>query len=144
MKTIKSIFLALLLMGPISAVVARADHGHGGGWHGGGWHGGVGVGLGVGIGLGALMSPWLYPYSYYPYPYYPYGYYPYAYAPAAVAPPAAPSAYVEQGSPPPMQAAPQAPQPSSDWFYCRKPEGYYPYVRECADGWQRVPSQPQR
>ena len=24
------------------------------------------------------------------------------------------------------------------WYYCRKPEGYYPYVKQCPDGWMKV------
>jgi len=142
MKSIKSVLLALLLLGPTTALVANAQHGgghggggfHGGGFHGGGFHGGHGrgfFGFGFGLGLGLALDPWLYypyAYGYYPYGYYPYGYTPYAY-------PAAPAAYIEQG------AAPAAPA-GNDWYYCHNPEGYYPYVRNCPGGWQTVPSQP--
>jgi hypothetical protein len=32
---------------------------------------------------------------------------------------------------------------SQDWFYCPNAGAYYPYVKECAGGWQRVlPQQP--
>lgn len=24
------------------------------------------------------------------------------------------------------------------WHYCRNPEGYYPYVKKCLDGWMQV------
>ena len=24
------------------------------------------------------------------------------------------------------------------WHYCRKPEGYYPHVKKCPDGWMKV------
>lgn len=24
------------------------------------------------------------------------------------------------------------------WYYCANPEGYYPYVKQCPGGWQRV------
>jgi hypothetical protein len=24
------------------------------------------------------------------------------------------------------------------WYYCRNPEGYYPYVKKCPDGWLPV------
>ena len=32
------------------------------------------------------------------------------------------------------------PEQSEDnyWYYCRDPEGFYPYVRNCADGWMKV------
>jgi len=136
MKQIKSIILLLLLLGPLTATVARADHWHGTGFHGARWGWGVGVGLGVGLAL----DPLLYPYGYYPYSYYP-GYY---YPPVVAAQQAAPTAYVEQAAPVQGYAPPAASQaaPSNDWYYCRQPQGYYPYVRACPDGWQRVPSQP--
>lgn len=28
------------------------------------------------------------------------------------------------------------------WYFCRKPQGYYPYVRECRVAWQKVPATP--
>lgn len=29
------------------------------------------------------------------------------------------------------------------WYFCRDPEGYYPYVKRCPNGWQKVvPSPP--
>ena len=33
-----------------------------------------------------------------------------------------------------------APEGRSDdsWYYCEDPKGYYPYIRECPTGWQRV------
>jgi hypothetical protein len=52
----------------------------------------------------------------------------------------APSApYAQQGYP---QAAP-APAQQQDWYFCPNSNAYYPYVRECPGGWQRVPAQPQ-
>jgi len=49
--------------------------------------------------------------------------------------PAQSEEYIEQQS---------APQASADnwWYYCPNPQGYYPYVRDCSDGWQRVAPQP--
>jgi len=149
MKPIKVITLLLMavLLGPMTATVALADHGHGHGGYGGHeWHGGYygpRFGLGVGLGLALALSPWAYPYGY---GYYPYGYYPYAtYPPVVVTQPAAPTVYMEQGNPAPdnrQQSYAPAGQ-SSDWYYCRKPAGYYPYVQSCTDEWQRVPAQPQ-
>jgi hypothetical protein len=28
------------------------------------------------------------------------------------------------------------------WYYCRDPEGYYPYVKRCYGSWEPVPAQP--
>ncbi len=67
---------------------------------------------------------------YYPAPYYSY----YPYYPPAVAAPSSPPEYIEQGD---AQAA-----QSNYWYYCTNPEGYYPYVKQCPDGWQKVVPQP--
>jgi hypothetical protein len=50
--------------------------------------------------------------------------------------PSEPSVYVEQ---PRAQAAPEA---SAYWYYCAGAGAYYPYVRECPGGWQRVAPRP--
>ena len=47
-----------------------------------------------------------------------------------------PQVYVEQ-----PQAQPS--QPSGYWYYCADSRAYYPYVKECPSGWQRVAPQPQ-
>jgi hypothetical protein len=130
--------LLLLVLGAVASGSAMAQ------WRG---HGG-GVRFGINLGV-PLYGPGYYP-GYYPYPY---GYpgpayaYPgpaYGYPGQAVAPP---TAYVEQGysqaAPPPPQAQPQ-PQPQGDWYHCDNSNAYYPYVRECPEGWQRVPAQPPR
>jgi len=87
-----------------------------------------------GVSIGVPLFPPAY-YSPPPY-YYPPAYYPPAYYPPAVAAPAAPTAYVEQSVP---QAAPDQ---SSWWYYCADARAYYPYVKECPGGWQRVAPQP--
>jgi len=87
------------------------------------WHHGGNVRFGVVI--GAPFYPWYYP------PYYPPAYY---YPPAV---PAAPPTNVEQGG---AHAAPS--QQSSYWYYCTESKTYYPYVKECPGGWQRVTPQP--
>ncbi len=58
---------------------------------------------------------------YYPPPYY---YYPPA--------PAQPTEYVERID----QAE------TGSWYYCEPSQSYYPYVKECASGWKRVPATP--
>lgn len=123
MKLSKSLIALPLLAAVMASSPAWADHYH---------HGGSRVGVGVVIG-----GPGYWGYRD-PYPYY-YPPYPYSYPPVVVAP-AAPPTYIEQGE----VQAPQysQPQQSNDWFYCRKPDGYYPYVKQCPGGWQRVAPQP--
>jgi hypothetical protein len=49
--------------------------------------------------------------------------------------------YIERDEP--AAAAPQAqPQSGQWWYFCQSSRAYYPYVRECAEGWQRVPTTP--
>jgi hypothetical protein len=49
--------------------------------------------------------------------------------------PSAPPTYLQQ--------APQAQVPAENWwYYCADAKGYYPYVRECPGGWQRVSPTP--
>lgn len=124
--------------------------GYRGGYHGG-YHGYYGPRVGVGVVVGAPLwgAGWYgsYPYYGYGYPYaypypYPYPYYPYA---PAVPVPASPPVYIEQGGAAPALAQPQyqqAPQQTQYWYYCPVSKAYYPYVKECADGWQQVPAQP--
>ena len=89
-------------------------HGHHHGGHHGGWYGGVYYGV-------PLLWSWGYGWPYYygaGYPYYPY-------PDGAWGPAAAP--YVEP-----------APAPTSYWYYCTEPAGYYPYVSNCNVPWMSV------
>ena len=88
-------------------------------------HGRARVSIGVGFGYPFWGPPYWGPSWYYPPPYY---YYP---APAVVVP-SQPITYVEQGS------SDQA----NWWYYCDASRGYYPYVKECPSGWERVPPAP--
>ncbi|MDE2365832.1 MAG: hypothetical protein KGM95_02735, partial [Betaproteobacteria bacterium] len=92
----------------------------------------LGLGLGYGWGWGWGWGP---PYWGWGGPYYGYGYYGYGYPPVA-AMPSAPPVYIQR-----QDIEPSAPQPNY-WYYCRNPEGYYPYVKECAEGWVQVAPQP--
>ena len=75
---------------------------------------------------------------YYPAPYY-YSPYPYPYYyPPVVTVPASPPTYIEQGGG--GQAAPT--QSQAYWYYCTDAKAYYPYVKDCPGGWQRVAPQP--
>ncbi len=125
MKNVKWI-IALLLLGAGGVGNAWADHyGHG---HG---HGDVRFGVMIGPYWG---GPW-----YYPPPSY---YYPPYYAPVVVER-QVPQVYIEQ-QPAPAEAppAPVAAAPANYWYYCAAAKGYYPYVKECPSGWQKVSPQP--
>ena len=137
MKLFKSLSLAVLLASLLTSGMALADRGgHHGGYHGHG-HGGASIGFYFG------PSPLFYQ-PYYARPYYPYPY-AYAYPPVVISPPApqAPPVYIEQA-----QAAPQPEQSASSedyyWYHCDKPEGYYPYIKECPAGWQKVAPEPEQ
>ena len=71
----------------------------------------------VGVGFG-FAYPWYYPPPYY----YPAYYYP------------QPVTYIEQGVP--------EEEPVGWWYYCESSTSYYPYAKECPDGWVRVPAEP--
>jgi hypothetical protein len=87
-------------------------------------HGRVVVGLGFGFGF---------PGYYYPAPYYYPAYYPYPYSP--------PTQVVVQQAP--VYTERQDVHESGYWYYCGAARGYYPYVKECPGGWQKVSPQPQ-
>jgi hypothetical protein len=71
----------------------------------------------------------------YPAPVYPAYSYPYAYSPPIVVAPA-PRVYIEREDQVARESAP------GYWYYCRESDTYYPYVKECAQPWERVPAQP--
>lgn len=100
------------------------------------WGHGPHVRFGVVIGGPLWWGPGYYPpYAYYPPPsYYAPAYYPWA--------PAAPSVYIEQGAVRPAPAIRSAPPQASYWYYCAESKGYYPYVKSCPGGWQRVSPRP--
>ena len=103
------------------------------------WGHGPHVRFGVVVGGPLWWGPGYYP----PYYYYPRYYYPPAYYPGS----AAPTVYLEQGAGQPASAMQPAPsvQPAPQayyWYYCAESKGYYPYVKECPAGWQRVSPQP--
>jgi len=128
------LLLAALAVAGGASVPAQAHGGHGG--HGGG-HAHVGVGFYFGPGWG-----WGYGYPYAsPYPYYYPGYYP----PAAAAVPSSPPEYIEQGDVNGGEAADTGDAGATApgvWFHCSKPDGYYPYIKDCPGGWEQVPAQP--
>jgi hypothetical protein len=52
--------------------------------------------------------------------------------------PVPPPVYIEQNA----ESAPDRQQQDSWWYYCPSQRAYYPYVRTCPQGWQRVAPQP--
>jgi hypothetical protein len=127
MKLIKPLLMCSLLAASLTSSLAWAQYGYGHGFHHG-HHARAGVFIGVPL-AGAYYAPrYYYPPQYYAYP---------SPAPVVVAP-AAPPVYVEQGAP--QQAATQL--SPNYWYYCRNPQGYYPYVKDCSTGWQKVAPQP--
>jgi hypothetical protein len=87
-------------------------------------HGGRGR-VGVGVYFGPVWNPWFYPPPFYSQP------------PMVVLPPSPPPVYIEQYEAP-AEAAQQY------WYYCRGGKAYYPYVKECPEGWQKVLPQPEK
>jgi hypothetical protein len=77
----------------------------------------------VGVYFGPVWNPWWYPPSVYYYP---------------------PPVVVERTTPvyvdPPVvvETAPQV----NYWYFCRAANTYYPYVKDCPGGWERVPAKP--
>lgn len=139
MKSFKLMCLIIILLGliPISSVWARGGHHHG--HHYRGWGGfGLGLGLGYGLGYGGYGGYGYRGYRGYGwgYPRYRFGYG--GYYPPVVAVPSTPPVYIQQ------QGANQSATESQSnyWYYCRKPEGYYPHVKKCSEGWMKVVPQP--
>ncbi len=146
------ICVMLMLLGPVSLNTAWARGGH---FHGGGLGLGLGLGLlgGYGLGYGFYGRLPYYP-PYYGYPpaygygppaygyggYGPYGGYAPAYPPVVTVPSAP---VVIQQQPQVVQSPPPASAPAANyWHYCRKPDGYYPYIKNCPGGWLQVAPQP--
>jgi len=87
-------------------------------------HGRVVVGLGFGFPIWG-PAPWYYgppPYYYYP--------------PAAVVS-SPPVTYIER-----QDARQDTPASTDYWYYCEQSKTYYPYVKTCPGGWQRVSPTP--
>jgi len=125
-KWIVFVVLALIILSFVVPTPAYTRGGWGGGWRGGwggGWRGGWGWwGPGAFLGGAAFGAALAYPYYAYPYPY---GGYPYPYA-------------YSQPPQPQVYAEPQ----QEYWYYCKDPQGYYPYVANCPGGWMRVAPTP--
>lgn len=93
------------------------------------WHRGPRVSIGFTIGTPLHYGAW------YPGPFW---YYP-PVAPVVVAP-AAPPVYVQREEP--AAATGARTDASSWWYFCRDANAYYPYVKQCPGGWEKVAPQP--
>ncbi|MDR0775840.1 MAG: hypothetical protein LBE81_04280 [Azonexus sp.] len=45
---------------------------------------------------------------------------------------------VVRSEPPLVYIERNMPRSNAFWYYCRDPAGYYPYVKECREGWLAV------
>jgi hypothetical protein len=122
--------------------------GRGGGFSGGHQHSSRGHShshYNIGIGFGGFYGPGVFGSGYYGYPYsyryrYPGAYYyPRGYYSSPVIAPSAPIVYIQRETPVTSQTQPAQ---TSYWYYCRNPEGYYPYIKQCPEGWLQVAPQP--
>jgi hypothetical protein len=110
----------------LSTAALLASPAHAGGRH---HHHGHGARLSLGFHFGAPL------YWHHPWPAYYYAPAPVYVTPSVVHMPQ-PPVYVERHE-----------TPTTDqqgwWYYCGSAKGYYPYVKECPGGWQKVPPAPQ-
>ncbi|MBP6279517.1 MAG: hypothetical protein KA388_07115 [Rhodocyclaceae bacterium] len=117
--------MSLAWAAPASAQAHLHGHLHG-------HHHGYG-GPRVSLSLGPHYGPWGYA---------PYFHDPFFYSrrwndrPIVIEQPA-PQVYVEQ-----PQAYAQAAPTNNDWYFCEAAQAYWPYIKECPGGWQRVVPQP--
>ena len=125
MKTSKlaAVFIALMVAGAGNSWADRGHHHHGGN-------------VQFGVVIGPTWGPVLYP----PAPYYYPPYYFRSYYPPVVIERPAPIVYVEQQPVAPTIAPPV--QQTNYWYYCNDSRAYYPYVKECPGGWQKVLPKP--
>jgi hypothetical protein len=50
--------------------------------------------------------------------------------------------YIEQSQAASAPSTIATPRPSNYWYYCTNPDGYYPYIKQCGSGWQKVAPTP--
>lgn len=109
-----------VLLGTVATANADDHHWHGGfhrHWHHEHWRHDRDYWPGrFYLGIGPVWNPLWYP------PGYPYYYSP---APVIVQPP---TTYIERPTP----------KQEHYWYYCEHPKGYYPYVKQCPQGWMKV------
>ena len=137
MKTIPRAIGALLLILVGSFVNSSAMAGYRGHAYGHGHNHGPNVRIGFSFGS-PIYAPRYFPAPSYTYPAYIVPVPVFVYPPAVIRHSSLP-VYVERDI---AQVAPTPSRTQSDWYYCASSQTYYPYAKECPDGWQRVPAQP--
>lgn len=113
MRILFRVFVIFVTLCMVSSLFNDTAYARGGGHRGHGPH----------VGIGFWFGPGWWP-SYYPSYYYPYYY------------PPSPPVVVEQPEVY-VQPVPRE-QQQLYWYYCKEPQGYYPYVKECPSGWMKV------
>ena len=123
-----------------AALVPSLSQAHGRYYHGSR----VGVGINLNLFPGFYHRPYYYA-GYYGYPYY----YPEVVVnPVILANPQPPVVYVESlpsnySSTPNNQVTNVSPSQNENvWYYCHNPDGFYPSIKSCPAGWQKVPAHP--
>ncbi len=128
----------LVVCGAILAMLAVSAASQAGGYHRGPYpghywgHGGHhwrGSSVSVVVGV-PMVGPYLGPGPLYDWPY--------RWPSRTVIVESPPTVYIERDAMP--EPGPADVKSSGDWwYYCRKPQGYYPDVGRCPGGWERVP-----
>lgn len=131
--------ISVTALAALYAIPASA-YGRGGYYHGGG-HTHVGIGIGLNFFPG-YYRPYYYSPIYYDYPYYPNEV-------IVRTVPAPTTVYVEESpsSPSPIYRSNDVPNAAPTaggnvWYYCHNPDGFYPSIKSCPGGWQKVPASP--
>jgi hypothetical protein len=74
-------------------------------------------------------------------PYHPYALYP----PQTLVierPAPAPTVYIQQAPMPPVAAEPVQTKEGGYWYYCAAQRNYYPYIKRCPGGWEKLSPEP--
>jgi hypothetical protein len=127
MNTLRKLALLAVALLAMAASVPALAHG--------GYYGRPRVSIGFAFG-----GPGYWGYPGWGYPGWGYSGYYYAppyYYPQAGAMPAESTVYIERGD---GYSTPE--QTQGYWYYCPGAKAYYPYVKHCAEGWQRVSPTP--
>ncbi len=120
-KTLFIIFTLTFLVFAMSGLAPVYANGHGG-------HGHISGGIWIGPGWWGPWwgGPWWGWGPGYPYPYYQ-----------------SSPVVIQQQSPIYEDEAPQQEQQQYYWYFCPRAKNYYPYVKQCPEGWMKVVPPPQ-
>lgn len=137
---VKNLIMGMSLLSTIvmvSPAYAWRNGVHGySGWRGAGW--GVGAGLLAGTIIGSQLS---HPY-YYPRPHYVYIPQPVYVQEQPQVIVQEPSVYTVNPETGALSSAPRSNSARQIWYFCTSSNTYYPYVKNCPEGWREVPATP--